>query len=148
MVSLVDVTSVSGSITYRASPFYQRSIVRMGNEIPRFPQGRAELIAYLLRVDSDACILCSFFRLARAHPVLLSSCGPAFHRLASCWYWGRPMVLAIIFLHACVYAQPGVFGFYLKCACRSGSCRCVWHTNLFLIGIFMPVRFMVVRLVY
>ena len=101
MVSLVDATSVSVSITYRASPFYQRSIVRMGNDIPRFPQGHAELIAYLLRVDSDAYILCSFFRLARAHPVLLSSCGPAFHRLASCWHWRRPMALAVIFLHAC-----------------------------------------------
>ena len=60
MVSLVDVTSVSGSITYRASPFYQRSIVRMGNDIPRFPQGHAELIAYLLRVDSDAYISIDF----------------------------------------------------------------------------------------
>ena len=148
MVSLVDATSVSESIMYRTSPVYQRSIAHMGNDIPRFPQGHAELIAYLLRVDSDAYILCSFFRLARAHQVLLSSCGPAFHRLASCWHWRRPMALAIMFLHACVYAQPGVFGFYLKCACRSGSCRCVWHTNLFLIGIFMLFSFMVVRLVY
>ena len=57
MVSLVDATSVSESITYRVSPFYQRSIVRMGNDIPSFPQGRAESIAYLLRVDSDPYIL-------------------------------------------------------------------------------------------
>ena len=59
------------------------------------------------------------------------------------WHWPSYFCMRM-----CVYAQPGVFGFYLKCACCSGSCRCVWHTNLFLIETVMPVSFMVIRLVY